>query len=62
MSEYVEVEVTVTQETPGAIKVVGKSTDWIPKSLLRDQVEQIPSEGPVTIEVPEWLAVEKGLV
>lgn len=62
MSEYVEVEVTVTQETPGAIKVVGTSTAWLPKSQLRDQVDQVPSDGPVTIEVPEWLAIEKGLV
>lgn len=61
--EFVEVECTVTHETEAAVKcVTSRTTVWVPKSQLRDQVKQIPSGGPITIEVPEWLAIEKGLV
>lgn len=60
-NEYVEIDCTVAHETEGAIKIMtGRTTCWIPKSQLRDQVEQVPSE--TVIEVPEWLAIEKGLV
>ena len=58
---YTEIDCMVAHETEGAIKIVtGCTTCWIPKSQLKDQVTKIPSD--TTIEVPEWLAIEKGLV
>jgi hypothetical protein len=61
-NEYVEIECKGLRETTAAIKIyTGRGTCWIPKSQLREQVTALlPAD--ITIEVPEWLAVEKGLV
>lgn len=38
---------------------IGGEKVWIPRSQLRDGVYD---EGDLTFEIPEWLALEKGLI
>lgn len=59
----VEIEVRVVQETDMAylFDYGGKEQVWIPKSQITDSCED--SDGKLTsIFIPEWLAVEKGMV
>lgn len=66
MPESIEITVEKIHETTGAIKIFdGKITVWIPKSqILREEIipgtyEEIEA---FEIEIPEWLALEKGLI
>ena len=60
MSEVktVEIECEVKRETDKAKLIFdGKREVWIPKSMISDETEDGSS-----IFIPEWLAIEKGLV
>ena len=67
MSEYVEVSGTFLHQTPNGIKVdfgFGEET-WLPKSQIElvEHTERELVEGDIiSVEVPEWLAMEKGLI
>jgi hypothetical protein len=66
MSEPVELELQLLGETPEAFLVRDGDEDgdpevWLPKS----QVEVLSGgqiDRPIRLEVPEWLAIDKGLV
>lgn len=62
MSAEVEIAVEVRRETDKALLVFdGKQEVWVPKSMITDQSED--ERGNVeTIFLPEWLALEKGLI
>lgn len=63
VSKQVEIDCKVRRETDKAIYIdTGKDTcTWIPRSQITDECED--SEGNITsIFIPEWLAIEKGLV
>jgi len=67
--ERVEVEGEVQAVTDAAILVRvatggrGKHEDvWLPKSQMSDDVEDVDVEDFLSTTIPEWLAVEKGLV
>ena len=59
--DFDEIEVT----TDDAIKIViDQEKVWIPRSQILDEMDddfEIGS-GPGWIEIPEWLALEKGLI
>ena len=61
MSKDVEIACEVRAQTTLAMQIYdGKTTCWIPKSQISDESEE---DGNVTsIFIPEWLAIEKGLV
>lgn len=62
MSNDVEIAVEIRLETDRAFLVFdGKTEAWIPKSQVSDQSES--DDGTIeTIFIPEWLALEKGLI
>lgn len=65
MSRTVWVEVMLKVEGPNAWLVEhGLGADeWIPKSQIEDYSEPTFASGDtLEIEIPEWLALEKGLV
>ena len=59
----VELEVAVVGSTDAAIKVDygGKFAVWIPKSQISDYCGDSLEEAE-SIFIPEWLALEKGLI
>jgi hypothetical protein len=60
--DAVEITVEVIKETAAAVLVTdGDIEVWLPKSQI---TLMVPDEGDETrtMEIPEWLAVEKGLV
>jgi hypothetical protein len=65
MSEKVELELYVEGETAMAYAVTEGEPDsptiWLPKSQV-DVLGRSTLGSVATFEVPEWLAVEKGLV
>lgn len=64
-TDNVEIEVTMIRETDAAILVRGNGVEaWLPKSLCFgfDSTNQGIDAEPQTFEVPEFLAIEKGLV
>ena len=66
-SPDVEIEVRVKHVTALAILVVfGADTEtWIPKSQISDWCDgpdDAPGAGTTSIFIPEWLAIEKGMV
>jgi len=61
MSNDIEIAVEVRGETDKALKVFdGKVEVWIPKSNISDECED--KGRIVSIFIPEWLALEKGLI
>jgi hypothetical protein len=62
MSEDIEIAVEVRRETDKALLVFdGKVETWVPKSKISDQSES--NDGTIeTIFIPEWLALDKGLI
>lgn len=60
-SKDVEIEIEVLGQTDKALRVSnGKVEAWVPKSQISDECEE---NGKTTsIFIPEWLAVDKGLV
>lgn len=63
-AEEVELELLIKAETPAAYLVAEAEDEegvWLPKSQI--DVEGNPQKGKVsTFLIPEWLAIEKGLV
>lgn len=59
--KMVEIECEIRMTTALAIKIFdGKREAWIPKSQIDDEVEE---KGVITaIFIPEYLALEKGLI
>lgn len=62
-SEQIELELFWKHETAGAYLVTNDDDEdlWLPKSQV-DQEEGAVLGTPTTFLVPEWLAIEKGLV
>lgn len=60
--DIIEVSVLLKHETDAAILVSedGEKGIWIPKSKCEFSDSDV--HGFVTIELPEWLALEKGLI
>ena len=58
----VEIEGEVKRETDAAVLFYnGKTEAWVPKSQITDQSED--DDGNIeSIFLPEWLALEKGLI
>ena len=61
-----EIECTVKRVTDHAIYINdGKRDAWIPKSMVSDWCDgpdEAPGYGTTSIFIPEWLALEKGLI
>jgi len=60
-----EVVVEIVWETDEAFKVeTGSGEDWIPKSQVYNlyEVEPVAIGDTVTFEIPEWLALDLGLI
>jgi hypothetical protein len=61
MEEMVEIDVEVIAKTDAAILITdGDMETWIPLSQIFDP-EDYEEDNSYTIEIPEWLAIEKGL-
>ena len=61
--EYTEVDVEILSETELAFLVSdGDITTWVPKSQVVNSKHNLRVGGLVTVEIPEWLAIKKGLV
>jgi hypothetical protein len=64
-SKQIEVACEVKRETSSALLINDGTKDvWIPKSQISDQCEENGLFGSkvVSIFVPEWLALDKGLI
>ena len=64
MDDLVEVDVEVEHVGSNAILITtGDNEDlWIPLSQIEGCYEEFLPGRSYTIEIPEWLAIEKGLV
>jgi len=64
-TEYVEFQAKCVKETERALLCTiedGETPEWIPKSQLGEQ-STIVGEGDVgVLSLPEWLAIERGLL
>ena len=59
---YLEFEIEIIRETDKAILISdGMAQEWIPKSQLEDDPEK-QANGLYFIIIPEWLAIDKGLI
>ena len=64
MAGQIWISVTVKHETRAAILCehgMGKD-QWVPKSQILDYSDDYRIGDTIEIEVPEWLAIEKGMV
>lgn len=60
-TEHIEISVEILYETNDAFRVTdGAATEWVPKSQMTDT--DFKEGDHVTIELPEWLALEKGFI
>ena len=66
MSAAIEIACEVRLVTDAAIKIYdGAREAWIPKSQVSDWTDgpdDAPGVGTTSIFIPEWLAIDKGLV
>ena len=61
----IEICVVLRRQTPGAILVDdGSDSVWIPKSLIIDEIdwESKKDDQELSLEIPEWLALQEGLI
>jgi RNase P/RNase MRP subunit p29 len=59
--DTVEVEGVIINQTCMAVLLsTGDEEVWIPKSQIVSRDEN--KDGTTTLEIPEWLAMEKGLI
>ena len=59
---YLEFEIEIIRETDKAILISdGTAQEWIPKSQLEDDPDR-RNNGLYLIIIPEWLAIDKGLI
>ena len=65
-SDIIDIVMHLHAETANAIKVSdngdAKSAVWLPKSQVEFEVTFDKTGGNVCVTLPEWLAIEKGLV
>lgn len=62
-SNVIDLTVELLHETAAAVRVTDSTPDkgvWLPKSQI--EVEHSDKAGIVVVTLPEWLAVDKGLV
>ena len=62
-SDLVDITVQKLHETDAAVLVtdtVPEKAVWLPKAQIEIEVSEVP--GLHTVTLPEWLAIEKGLV
>ena len=64
MSRKIEIFGEIKRETELAIRFFdGTKTVWLPKSQIEyDEPNPVSRHGMTTVEMPEWLAIEKELV
>ena len=66
MDEFAEIEVEVEVHGEKAVKVTdGTNSAWVPYSLIDDDSEvhqKTPVGVTATLVIPEWKAIEAGLV
>jgi hypothetical protein len=62
MGENVEIDVEIIKTTGSAVLVSdGDTEEWIPLSLIQNKGDYEYEEGTIcTIEIPEWVAIDKG--
>lgn len=60
--ELIELSLDLVKKSDGALLVSdGDNEAWLPKSLI--EYDEEPERGrSIDIELPEWLAIEKGLI
>lgn len=62
-TEPVEIDITILAETPDALLVDDSDVEvWIPKSQISNYDSDWAINDMVKIEIPEWLATDRGLV
>lgn len=63
MSRFIEIACKKLGETENALRIYdGGQSVWIPKSQIEETDHDFDTKGEGTIMLPEWLAIEKGLV
>ena len=67
MTKLIWVTVTIVDDDESRLAILvdyGADSDvWIPRSQIKDQTEDPFQEGDtLEIEIPEWLALEKGMI
>ncbi len=67
MSKNVWITVTIVDDDESRLAILvdyGAEKDvWIPRSQIKDQTEDPFQEGDtLEIEIPEWLALKKGMI
>ncbi len=61
-NDDVEIDVSVCARTPNAIQVYdGNKKTWIPRSQISDYTGD-SMDNAESIFIPEWMAIEKGLI
>lgn len=62
MGETVEIDVEIIKTTGSAVLVSdGDTEEWIPFSLIQNKGNYEYEEGGIyLIEIPEWVAIDKG--
>lgn len=63
-NEYVEIACQVRHKTDRAVLIHDGAIDvWIPHSQIEDpEPDEMEIGAHITIMIPEWLAMEKGLI
>jgi hypothetical protein len=59
---WVDVDVLDTRELAVCVDAGRGEPAWIPRSQIVDESDDIVKGASLSIEIPEWLAVSKGLV
>lgn len=63
MNKIIDVDVELLHETENAVLVTEDFPEngvWLPRSLI--EIEESGVRGVHTISLPEWLAMEKGMI
>lgn len=62
-SELIDIEVEIRAETDKAVQVFdGELTVWLPLSQIEIERPRAGHKGPTIVTLPEWLALDKGLI
>lgn len=62
-STVIDITVQLLHETAAAVRVTDSTPDkgvWLPRSQI--EIEEGDKPGLIVVTLPEWLAIEKGLV
>ena len=63
VSDLIDITVQKMHETDAAVLVTDTTAEksvWLPKAQIEIEASEVP--GLHTVTLPEWLAIEKGLV